>query len=62
MLEVAGRRAAIGQALRRASLGDVVLVLGKGHEKGQDIGDVVHDFDDVAVVREEWTAGQGERR
>ena len=62
VLEVAGRRAAIGQALRRASLGDVVLVLGKGHEKGQDIGDVVHDFDDVAVVREEWTAGQGERR
>lgn len=54
VLEVAGRRAAIGEALRLAGPADVLLVLGKGHEKGQIVGDTVHDFDDVAVVLEQW--------
>ncbi|MEL4504131.1 UDP-N-acetylmuramoyl-L-alanyl-D-glutamate--2,6-diaminopimelate ligase [Luteococcus sp. H138] len=54
VLEVAGRRAAIGEALRIARPGDVLLVLGKGHEKGQIVGQTVHDFDDVAVVLEQW--------
>ena len=31
----------------------VVLVLGKGHEQGQDFGDRVVPFDDATVAREE---------
>jgi UDP-N-acetylmuramoyl-L-alanyl-D-glutamate--2,6-diaminopimelate ligase len=47
------RRAAIASAIASAGPGDVVLVLGKGHETGQDFGDVVLPFDDVTVAREE---------
>lgn len=46
------RRAAIAMALDMARDGDVVAVAGKGHEPGQEIGGVIHPFDDVAVVRE----------
>lgn len=56
VVEVAGRRAAIAHALAQATTGDVVLVLGKGHEKGQTVGEVVHDFDDVEVTLEQWAA------
>ncbi|MGW4499814.1 UDP-N-acetylmuramoyl-L-alanyl-D-glutamate--2,6-diaminopimelate ligase [Micromonospora sp. NPDC004336] len=44
--EVPGRRAAIDAAVRLAEPGDVVAVLGKGHERGQEIGGEVHPFDD----------------
>jgi UDP-N-acetylmuramoyl-L-alanyl-D-glutamate--2,6-diaminopimelate ligase len=37
----------------RARRGDIVLVAGKGHESGQEVGDVVHPFDDREVAREE---------
>jgi UDP-N-acetylmuramoyl-L-alanyl-D-glutamate--2,6-diaminopimelate ligase len=47
------RRTAIAAALAGASDGDVVLVAGKGHETGQEIGDRVLPFDDRVVVREE---------
>jgi UDP-N-acetylmuramoyl-L-alanyl-D-glutamate--2,6-diaminopimelate ligase len=50
------RRAAIGQALRIARPGDVVLLLGKGHETGQEIGGTVVPFDDRIVAREEAAA------
>jgi UDP-N-acetylmuramoyl-L-alanyl-D-glutamate--2,6-diaminopimelate ligase len=50
--EIAGRRAAIEYAVRSAQPGDTVLVAGKGHEQGQEIGGVTHPFDDRAVVRE----------
>jgi UDP-N-acetylmuramoyl-L-alanyl-D-glutamate--2,6-diaminopimelate ligase len=46
VVEVAGRRAAIGEAVRRAAPGDVVALLGKGHERGQEIDGEVHPFDD----------------
>jgi UDP-N-acetylmuramoyl-L-alanyl-D-glutamate--2,6-diaminopimelate ligase len=46
------RRSAIARALTLAGAGDVVVVAGKGHEQGQEIGAVVHPFDDRAVVRE----------
>lgn len=55
-IEVAGRGAAIGKALSLAEPGDVVAILGKGHERGQIIGSEVIEFDDVAVVQREWTA------
>src|SRR5690606_19246991 len=46
VLEIAGRRAAIAEAARRAGPADVVVVLGKGHERGQEIAGEVHPFDD----------------
>ncbi len=48
------RRAAIGRALAEAGPGDWVVLLGKGHEQGQDIGGVVTPFDDAAVVARCW--------
>jgi UDP-N-acetylmuramoyl-L-alanyl-D-glutamate--2,6-diaminopimelate ligase len=53
--EVGDRRTAIRTALALADTGDIVLVAGKGHERGQEIQGVVHPFDDRDVVREELT-------
>ncbi len=47
------RRAAIGRALETARPGDVILVLGKGHEHGQQFAHETIPFDDRSVVREE---------
>jgi UDP-N-acetylmuramoyl-L-alanyl-D-glutamate--2,6-diaminopimelate ligase len=46
VLEVAGRREAIRRAVALAAPGDVVALLGKGHERGQEIAGEVHPFDD----------------
>ena len=46
------RSRAIAAAVASAAPGDVVVVAGKGHETGQDIGGRVHPFDDAAVARE----------
>jgi UDP-N-acetylmuramoyl-L-alanyl-D-glutamate--2,6-diaminopimelate ligase len=46
VIEVAGRREAIAEAVRLAEPGDVVVLLGKGHERGQEIAGVVTPFDD----------------
>ena len=46
------RRLAITAAIAGARPGDLVMILGKGHELGQDIGGVVSPFDDRAVARE----------
>ena len=46
------RRAAIAQALAHASLGDVVVIAGKGHETTQTIGELVVAFNDRDVALE----------
>lgn len=48
----ADRRAAIAYALGIAREGDMVLILGKGHESGQEFADRVIPFDDRQVARE----------
>jgi UDP-N-acetylmuramoyl-L-alanyl-D-glutamate--2,6-diaminopimelate ligase len=45
------RAVAIGAALSNAREGDVVVIAGKGHEKGQEIAGRVLPFDDVEVAR-----------
>ncbi|MHB9148592.1 MAG: UDP-N-acetylmuramoyl-L-alanyl-D-glutamate--2,6-diaminopimelate ligase [Thermoleophilia bacterium] len=45
------RRRAIEAALRSAAPGDLVLILGKGHESGQEFADGVIPFDDREVAR-----------
>lgn len=53
VVEIADRREAIKQALAKASQNDVVAVLGKGHEQGQEIAGKIYPFDDVQVIQEE---------
>ncbi|MDH3730551.1 MAG: UDP-N-acetylmuramoyl-L-alanyl-D-glutamate--2,6-diaminopimelate ligase [Acidimicrobiia bacterium] len=50
------RRTAIRNALTEAQPGDFVLILGKGHEQGQEFADRTDPFDDAAVIREEAAA------
>ncbi|MBQ3452889.1 UDP-N-acetylmuramoyl-L-alanyl-D-glutamate--2,6-diaminopimelate ligase [Candidatus Saccharibacteria bacterium] len=45
------RRAAIALALKKAQPGDIVLVLGKGHEKTILRKDGPHPFEDIKVIR-----------
>jgi UDP-N-acetylmuramoyl-L-alanyl-D-glutamate--2,6-diaminopimelate ligase len=52
-IKVIDRRDAIRAALAAAVPGDIVLILGKGHETGQEVGGVVNPFDDRQVAREE---------
>ena len=51
-IEIGDRRAAIAAAIADAGAQDIVLVVGKGHEQGQIVGDLVLPFDDVTVARE----------
>ncbi|MBU8915375.1 UDP-N-acetylmuramoyl-L-alanyl-D-glutamate--2,6-diaminopimelate ligase [Bacillus sp. FJAT-29953] len=46
------RKEAIGEAVKQATAGDVILIAGKGHETYQIIGSEVYDFDDRLVARE----------
>ena len=49
--EIGDRSAAIRAAVALSGVGDTVVVLGKGHESGQDIGGAIHPFDDRAELR-----------
>lgn len=51
-LDIGGRREAIAAAIEEAGPDDIVLLAGKGHEQGQEIGDRTLPFDDVTVARE----------
>ncbi len=48
---VLDRREAINAAVALAQPGDVVVIAGKGHERGQTIGTVTVDFDDMDEAR-----------
>jgi len=48
------RRSAIRLALQIASPSDVVAILGKGHELGQEVAGTVLPFSDPDVAAEEW--------
>ncbi len=52
MIVEVDRRKAIELAIRAASPGDIVLLLGRGHEPNQEIGGQFIPFDDRAVARE----------
>lgn len=52
------RRSAIRLAMEIAESNDAVVILGKGHETTQQIGDRVIEFDDAQVAVEEWAAMQ----
>ena len=56
IIEVAGRRAAIDEAVRLAGPGDVVAVLGKGHERGQEVDGEMLPFDDRVELAAALTA------
>ncbi|MFM1757959.1 MAG: hypothetical protein RL193_536 [Actinomycetota bacterium] len=47
---IADRKAAIEQAVSMAEKGDVVAILGKGHETGQEIAGIKHPFDDRKIL------------
>ena len=44
--KIIDRARAITTAVNHAKAGDLVIILGKGHEKGQEISGEVHPFDD----------------
>ena len=46
VIEVPGRRRAIAEAVARAKPHDVIALLGKGHEQGQEISGKIYPFDD----------------
>ncbi len=48
--EIAGRASAIADAVRRSEPGDIVAVLGKGHETDQEVAGVSYPFDDRVVL------------
>jgi UDP-N-acetylmuramoyl-L-alanyl-D-glutamate--2,6-diaminopimelate ligase len=52
VVEIANRLEAIHFAVKNANPGDCVIVLGKGHESGQEVNGVVTPFDDRIVLAE----------
>ncbi len=56
------RRQAIAEALAEAQAGDVVVILGKGHESGQEFATHTIPFDDREVAREALSALWGGSR
>jgi len=51
-VRITDRRGAIAEALKMAGEGDAVVILGKGHERYQEIRGHRYPFDDAEVVRE----------
>jgi UDP-N-acetylmuramoyl-L-alanyl-D-glutamate--2,6-diaminopimelate ligase len=62
VIEVAGRREAIAEAVRRSEAGDVIAVLGKGHERVQEVAGEEYPFDDRVELATALTARFGGTR
>ncbi|APU13987.1 MULTISPECIES: UDP-N-acetylmuramoyl-L-alanyl-D-glutamate--2,6-diaminopimelate ligase [Actinoalloteichus] len=60
IVEIGDRRAAITEAVARARPGDILVVAGKGHETGQQVGQVVLPFSDRDVLAEAVRARETE--
>ncbi len=60
--EIGDRRAAIQTAVAELADGDVLVLAGKGHERGQIVGTTVHPFDDAEVAREAVALADGGAR
>jgi UDP-N-acetylmuramoyl-L-alanyl-D-glutamate--2,6-diaminopimelate ligase len=59
----ADRRRSIHRAIGLAQAGDVVVIAGKGHERGQELaGGRIEPFDDAAVAREALAAAPAQAR
>ena len=50
------RQAAIHFAISQATVGDVVLIAGKGHENYQLIGETKYPFNDAEEVKQQLEA------
>jgi UDP-N-acetylmuramoyl-L-alanyl-D-glutamate--2,6-diaminopimelate ligase len=57
-LKISDRKAAIAAAMSLAEAGDTVVIVGKGHEDVQIIGDRRLPFDDRQVVRDVLASGR----
>lgn len=55
---ITDRRAAIERAVALANPGDVIALLGKGHEIGQEISGIKYPFDDRKVLAEAIAGGK----
>ncbi|KMQ91128.1 udp-n-acetylmuramoylalanyl-d-glutamate-- -diaminopimelate ligase [Lasius niger] len=51
-IEVAGRKEAILYGLAQLNEGDILLIAGKGHEKGQEIQGETLPFDDLLIAQQ----------
>jgi UDP-N-acetylmuramoyl-L-alanyl-D-glutamate--2,6-diaminopimelate ligase len=61
VIEVGDRRDAITAAVAMAGAKDVLVVAGKGHEAGQEIGGVKRPFSDIDELAEAIRAYEGGR-
>ena len=50
-IEIGDREEAINVAVKDLQPGDLLVIAGKGHERGQIVGDTVKPFDDAQVAR-----------
>ena len=53
---IGNRREAIAHGVEILNAGDVHLVAGKGHESGQNIGDITHPFNDLIETKKAMEA------
>lgn len=58
--DVGNRSEAVSVAVGMAEPGDIIVLLGKGHEQGQEVAGVITPFDDATVLAAALQAGGAE--